>query len=92
MSRFYWFIGIQSHSVIFVCFDCLQYQILISDREKFINSLLEQQCFNFKIKLHVLCVDALCEKNISGHKMCWGCVSQCCKEFLFDDFYQFLLV
>ena len=40
------FIGIQKDSVVFVCFDCAEYQIWLIDRNRFINSLLKLQCFN----------------------------------------------
>ena len=40
------FIGIQKDSVVFVCFDCAEYQIWLIDRNRFINSLLKLQRFN----------------------------------------------
>ena len=85
------FIEIQNDSVIIVCLNCLQYQIQLTDRKRFINILLEGECFNFKKKSHVLCVNALCGRIISANEMCWGCISQCCKVFLFYDFYRFFL-
>ena len=33
----------------------------------------------------MLCVDAVCETIISANEMCWGCMSLCCKVFLFND-------
>ena len=52
------FIGIQKDSVVFVCFDCVEYQIWLIDRKRFINSLLELQCLNLKKKKKITC--ALC--------------------------------
>ena len=40
------FIGIQKDSIVFVCFDCVEYQVRLIDRKRFSNSLLEIQCFN----------------------------------------------
>ena len=42
------FTEIQNDSVIIVCLNCLQYQIQLTDRKRFINILLEGECFNFK--------------------------------------------
>ena len=89
----YWFTGIKNHSVIIICLNCLQYQVQLTDR-MFINKLLEFECFNFKKKKkksNVLCVNALREKIISANEMCWGCISQYCKIFLFYAFYRFFL-
>ena len=44
------FTGIKNHSVIIICLNCLQYQIQLTDRKRFINKLLEFECFNFKKK------------------------------------------
>ena len=35
------FTGIKNHSVIIICLNCLQYQIQLTDRKRFINKLLE---------------------------------------------------
>ena len=65
------FTGMQKDSVVFVCFDCVEYQISLIDRKKFVNSLLELQCFNFKKKKsHVLCVDTFREKIVFVNEMC----------------------
>lgn len=65
------YIGTQGDSVIIVCCNCLQYQILF----------LQNEGFNFKRKFHVFCIDALREEIISAEEMCYGCVSQCLKCF-----------
>ena len=44
------FIGIQNDSIIIICLNCLQYQIQLTDRKRFINRLLEFECFKFKKK------------------------------------------
>ena len=85
------FLGIQKDSVVFVCFDCVEYHIRLIDRKRFINSLLKLECFYFKIKSHVLCVDAVREKIIYGNEMCWECMSMCCRVFLFNDFHTLYL-
>ena len=85
------FIGIQKDSVVIVCFDGVEHQIRLTDRKRFINSLLELECFNFKIKSLVLCVDALREKIISANKMCWGCMSMFCRVILSNDFHTICL-
>ena len=50
------FIEIQNDSVIIICRNCWEYQIQLTNRKRFINSLLYFECFNLKKKLHVLCV------------------------------------
>ena len=45
------FVGIQNDSVIIVCLNCLQYQIQLTNRKRFINRLLEFECFNLKKKI-----------------------------------------
>ena len=77
-------IGIRKDSVVFVCFDCVEYQIRLIDRKRLINSLLELQCFNFK-KNH------MCFVLISANEMRLGCKSLCCKVFLFNDFHTLYL-
>ena len=52
------FIGIQNDSVIIICLNCLQYQIQLTDRKRFINRLLEFECFKFKKKKKI--TRALC--------------------------------
>ena len=49
------FIGTQNYSVIIVSLNCLQYQIQLTDQKRFINRLLEFECFNFKKITHALC-------------------------------------
>ena len=71
------YIGIQDESVIIVCSNCVQYHILLSDRKKFIDSFLENECFNCKQKLHGFCIDVLHEGIIFAKEMCYDCVSQC---------------
>ena len=73
----HYYIGIQDESVIIVCSNCVQYHILLSDRKKFIDSFLENECFNCKQKLHVFCIDVLHEGIIFAKEMCYDCVSQC---------------
>ena len=85
------FIGIQKGSVVFVCFAYVEYQIRLIDQKRFMNSLLELKCFNFKAKSHVLCADALHEKFFSANEMCLGCMSMCCRVFLFNDFHALYL-
>ena len=46
------FVSIDNDSIIFVCFNCLKDQIFITDQKRFIDSLLEMECFNSKIKAH----------------------------------------
>ena len=80
-------IGIQKDSIVFVCFDGVEYQIRLIDRKRFINSLLELECFNFKIKSFVFCVAALHDKIISASEMCWGCMSMFCRVILSNNFH-----
>ena len=54
------FTGIKNHSVIIICLNCLQYQIQLTDRKRFINKLLEFECFNFKKKERKKITRALC--------------------------------
>ena len=50
------FIGIQNGSIIIICLNCSQYQIQLTNRKRFINRLIEFECFNFKKKItHALC-------------------------------------
>ena len=46
------FIGIQNGSIIIICLNCSQYQIQLTNRKRFINRLIEFECFNFKKKNH----------------------------------------
>ena len=51
------FIGMQNGGVIIICLNCLQYQIQLTNQKRFINRLLEFECFNLKKKkiTHALC-------------------------------------
>ena len=48
------FMSINNDSVIFVCFNCLKDQIFITNQERFVDSFLETEYFNFKMKAHIL--------------------------------------
>ena len=78
-------------SVIFICFNCLKDQICITHCKRFFNNLLEMECFNFKMKAHALCIDALFAGTMTIHKICYECLTLCSKAFLLSDFHTLLL-
>ena len=78
-----------------MCFNRLKDQIFITDQKRFFDSLLEMECFNSKMKGHthcidtmpVHCIDAMFSNLMTVHEIYYGCLTQCCKRFLFNDFY-----
>ena len=66
------YIGIEDDSIIIVCSNCFQYQTRLTDQKKFTDSFLQSECFSFKQKSHMFCIDALCEEIISADEMCYG--------------------
>ena len=93
------FMSIDNDSIIFACFDCLKDQIFITVRKRFVASLLKMECFNSKMKAHTHCInatpfhcfDAMFVDLMTVHEICYGCLIQCCKRFLFKDFHRLLL-
>ena len=71
-----------------IIFNCFKDQ---TDQKRFIHSHLEMKCFNFKMKAHKHCIDAMFADLITVHEIYCGCLSQCCKCLLFNDFYMLLL-
>ena len=45
------------------------------------------ECFNFKMKAHTLCIDALFAGTMTIHEICYECLTQCSKAFLLSDFH-----
>ena len=62
------FTGIQKDSFVFIRFDCVEYQIWLIYWKRFINSLLELECFNLTKTAWALCScypwkNYLCKRN-----------------------------
>ena len=85
------YMSIDNDTVIFICFKCLKDQICITHRKRFVDNLLEMECFNFNMKAHTLCIDALFAGTMAIHEICYGCLTQCSKAFLLSDFHTLLL-
>ena len=77
------FIWIQKDSIVFVCFDSVKYQIRLIDWKRFINSLLELQCFNFK-KTHMCFVLMLSVKKLFLQTKYVGGVCHCVAKYFYS--------
>ena len=77
------FIWIQKDSIVLVCFDSVKYQIRLIDWKRFINSLLELQCFNFK-KTHMCFVLMFSVKKLFLQTKCVGGVCYCVAKYFYS--------